>query len=62
MNDVIYFDTPPVILPREPASTPGYIKHVSCEGLRAHVISWDSRGRHCSEPDCIINAKELKDE
>lgn len=30
-------------------------KHIICEGARWHVHSWDSNGRHCSEPDCEDN-------
>lgn len=41
--------------PREPASDPRYIKHVSCEDARFHVLSWDANGTLCSEKDCIIN-------
>ena len=36
-------------------SDSNYIKHVVCEGARFHVIYWDTNGRHCSEPKCIIN-------
>ena len=45
------------ILPREKASDPKFIKHIRCEGARFHVLSWDSNGTHCSEPDCIINKR-----
>lgn len=33
----------------------GSVKHVYCEGARFHVLSWSSRGRHCSEPECEVN-------
>lgn len=33
------------------------IKHVICEGSRNHVIRYDSRGAHCSEPNCEFNAQ-----
>jgi hypothetical protein len=29
--------------------------HIIQEGSRQHVISYDSQGRHCSEPNCEIN-------
>lgn len=34
-------------------------KHVIEEGSRHHVISYDSKGRHCSEPNCEINNPAL---
>lgn len=54
-------------LPREAASVPGALKHVSCNGSREHVHSWagwvDLRNygqslasvTTCSEPRCIDN-------
>lgn len=33
----------------------GTEKHVILEGARFHVISWNSFGRVCSEPNCEIN-------
>ena len=33
------------------------IQHIIEEGSRNHVISWDSDGEHCSEPNCEINNK-----
>lgn len=35
----------------------GSFHHLSCNGSRRHVISWDSNGSHCSEPNCEINYK-----
>ena len=34
------------------------LKHVIKEGSREHVIWWNSKGTHCSEPNCEINKKE----
>jgi hypothetical protein len=31
------------------------VKHIIKEGARYHTPSWDSRGYHCSEPDCEHN-------
>ena len=56
MDDEITIDDPKTwAVPREPASDPGFVKHVRCEGARFHVLYWDTPGAHCSEPDCIIN-------
>ena len=30
-------------------------KHIICEGARDHVISRDSQGTKCSNPNCEIN-------
>lgn len=32
-----------------------WIAHVSCDGARFHVLSWDTFGTRCSEKMCIIN-------
>jgi len=32
-----------------------WIKHITEEGSRRHVLRWDSQGRHCSEPNCEVN-------
>jgi len=40
----------------------GTIQHVYCDGARFHVLSWSTRGRHCSEPECEVNAERLKGE
>ena len=33
-----------------------WVKHIIKEGPhRFHVLSGDSKGTHCSEPDCEIN-------
>lgn len=31
------------------------VEHIVKEGARYHVPSWDSRGQHCSEPNCEQN-------
>ncbi|MEN6641863.1 MAG: hypothetical protein ABFE08_05400 [Armatimonadia bacterium] len=71
-GDEIYVDKKPgpfEALPRVPASKPGFVKHVHCDGAREHVVSYGCRvdvlGRssaeiRCSEPKCIINYKEVK--
>ena len=33
----------------------GTEKHIHCDGARYHVLSWDSQGTRCSEPNCEIN-------
>lgn len=35
--------------------TNGSLKHIVREGSREHVLWYDSRGQHCTEPDCEIN-------
>jgi predicted GNAT family N-acyltransferase len=35
----------------------GTVEHLVCEGSRRHVISWDRKGIHCSEPRCEINKR-----
>ena len=39
-------------------------KHIVCEGARFHVLSWNTKGEHCSEPNCEINhrRKHLEEE
>ena len=37
-------------------------KHIYKEGSREHVLWWDSRGVHCTEPNCEINKQEERDE
>lgn len=40
----------------EPEINPdGSEKHIVCEGARYHVISYSSKGKICSEPNCEIN-------
>lgn len=39
-----------------------YVPHVICEGSREHVIWWDAKGRHCSEPRCVVNRPERLDD
>lgn len=56
MNTIRLDEIPnPLNVPREPASDPDYIKHVSCEGARFHVKSYSNLGTRCSEPKCILN-------
>lgn len=73
MRDEIYLtkrpdpmEGPPVI----PASVPGFIKHVHCDGARFHVPRYSGRlnvlGKlepdiRCSEPNCILNYRETTD-
>lgn len=33
----------------------GTEKHITCHGARFHVLSWDSKGARCSEPNCELN-------
>lgn len=58
-------------LPVEPASVPGYVKHVICDGSRDHVFSyegWESRKyplgtigvTRCSVPNCIANLERAE--
>jgi len=35
----------------------GTEKHIVLHGARFHVVSWDSNGQSCSEPNCEINRK-----
>ncbi len=37
-------------------------KHIIKEGSRYHVLSWDSNGRHCSNPKCEVNSCYAKEE
>lgn len=30
-------------------------KHITKNGSREHVLSWDTHGVHCSEPECEVN-------
>lgn len=32
-----------------------WIEHIVKEGARYHVCSYDTYGKHCSEPNCEIN-------
>jgi len=38
----------------------GTEKHIIKKGARYHVLSWDTNGRHCSEPNCEVNKKNPK--
>lgn len=33
----------------------GTVHHLNCGGSRRHVLHYDSKGTHCSEPRCEIN-------
>lgn len=33
----------------------GTEKHIVCDGARYHVISYNSNGIRCSEPNCELN-------
>jgi len=57
MSDTIFLDPIPMFPPIEKSSVRGFIKHVSCEGARFHVLYWDSLGSHCSEKNCVINSR-----
>lgn len=35
------------------------IKHIIKEGSRKHVIYYDSKGKHCSEPNCELNRRSF---
>jgi hypothetical protein len=35
----------------------GTERHIVCDGARFHVLWWDARGQHCSEPNCEVNAR-----
>jgi len=39
----------------KPASDPKYVKHISCDGARWHVLAWNTKGVTCSQKNCIIN-------
>jgi hypothetical protein len=72
-NDEIYLDKNPTVgglglvpVLDTPASIPGFVKHIHCDGARFHVVSWGCctslLGRleadiRCSEPKCIYNAR-----
>ena len=45
----------------EPGHNNSPRKHIIKEGSRSHVVSWDSTGRHCSNPECEINMEEEDD-
>ncbi|WP_340011771.1 hypothetical protein MHI32_01525 [Paenibacillus sp. FSL H7-0690] len=33
----------------------GYNKHIHCDGSREHVLSYSSKGIHCSQNNCVVN-------
>ena len=61
MSDTIFLEpgSNTLLVPRESASDPNYIKHVDCDGAYFHVQSYsihnDVVKTTCSEKDCIIN-------
>lgn len=62
MNDIISVPegTDEYLCPVEPAeSDEKYVKHVVCEGARFHVLSWSTKGTHCSEKNCIVNKENM---
>jgi len=38
----------------------GHLKHICCNGARFHVMSWSTKGRHCSEPECEVNFERVE--
>jgi hypothetical protein len=32
-----------------------WVEHIVKEGARYHVVSYDTNGAHCSEPNCEMN-------
>lgn len=34
---------------------PKIVPHIVKDGSREHVISWDTKGRHCSCAECEVN-------
>ena len=47
---------------KDPPPTAGkHVKHVREEGSRFHVIYYDTKGSHCSEPNCEINYPKEKE-
>lgn len=57
MSDTIFLNDVPLCPPVEQSSIPGYIKHVHCDGVRFHVLSWSTLGKKCSEKSCVVNTK-----
>lgn len=45
------------MLRAERESRAKWVPHISCNGARFHVLSWDTRGPRCSEPRCEINRR-----
>lgn len=35
-----------------------WLKHIYHEGSRSHVLSWNNKGSHCKEKNCIMNAPD----
>lgn len=42
---------------RRSRKRPKTVPHVVKNGSRQHVIWWDTKGRHCSCPECEVNAE-----
>jgi hypothetical protein len=38
-----------------------WVPHITLDGARFHVLSWDSFGARCSEPRCEINRKHAEE-
>lgn len=38
----------------------GTVHHLCCEGSRRHVLWWSSKGEHCTEPRCEVNARNME--
>lgn len=34
----------------------GYNKHIYCYESREHVLSYTTKGVHCSDPKCVVNS------
>lgn len=52
----IFLDAAPLAVPRRLVrGSRRWIKHVVLDGARFHVLAWSTAGRHCSEPDCVVN-------
>lgn len=41
--------------PEDLKTEDGYDKHLHCEGSREHVLSYSSKGVHCSHKNCVVN-------
>jgi hypothetical protein len=59
-NNTILLNKEPEFVPIEKSSVKGFIKHVRCEGARFHVVHYDDLGPHCSEEQCVLNARCLQ--
>jgi len=51
----------PNLITYEPEYNPdGSERHIVCEGARFHVVSYNNKGPHCSEPNCEINKRRAQ--